>query len=219
MNNVEAKKGFLSFVATVAIAAGIYFSAYFAVNALNSKAQDNQLSYNNKSANSLGRPDTTTPEDVVATDSTKEKVEAPKEMAMAQDVAEDFSETKVTPTPTPVSTPVPTAIQAPAQKAEDVPLQAAAQQTSVFGGLTASSTEETAVLGTSTQDTPTQKPAVLAGTTKEATVGGTPTTGSSSMAAVIITGLAFVFYGVYLGSEKSRKAAIRSFERKIRERI
>ena len=38
MNSTEARKGFLTFVATLVIAAGIYFSAYVAVNTLNAQA-------------------------------------------------------------------------------------------------------------------------------------------------------------------------------------
>ena len=42
MNENGTKKGFFTFLATVVIAASIYFSAYFAVNTLNSKALDKQ---------------------------------------------------------------------------------------------------------------------------------------------------------------------------------
>ena len=154
-NSYEAKRGFITFITTLVIASGIFFTAYYAVNKLNSQA------------------------------------------ALETQKAQTFTTTENQPA----------ASTSPSTETK-------AEKPSIFAELAKS--PDTITLNTKA------KPGVLGvfdtpGASGQSTgsIAPKPNTGSESIASIFLLSAVLISVGFYFGADKSRKLAIKAFEKDI----
>lgn len=89
------------------------------------------------------------------------------------------------------------------------------EKPSVFGSLIQKDDNKTLLAMDSTK----AQPAVLAGATTNESTGSVPSTGSESIASLILASGLLIFAGTYFGVKKSRVVALKSFEENITKEL